>query len=45
MTVLDSPREVARTSELVIVVVGFDHEVEATLFGANGVVEVGAHAA
>src|SRR3954468_13457068 len=39
VTVLGSPREVARASELVIVVVGFDQEVEATLFGANGVVE------
>ena len=39
VTVLGSPCEVARTSELVIVVVGFDQEVEATLFGANGVVE------
>ena len=39
---LDSPRDVARASELVIVVVGFEHEVEAALFGANGVLE-GAH--
>jgi 3-hydroxyisobutyrate dehydrogenase-like beta-hydroxyacid dehydrogenase len=37
MTLLDSPREVARASDLVIVVVGFDHEVETVLFGANGV--------
>ncbi|HUQ74575.1 MAG TPA: NAD(P)-dependent oxidoreductase [Burkholderiales bacterium] len=41
VNVLDSPREVARASELVIVVVGFDHEVEAVIFGANGVVEAG----
>jgi 3-hydroxyisobutyrate dehydrogenase-like beta-hydroxyacid dehydrogenase len=39
VTVLDSPREVAKASELVIVVVGFDHEVETVIFGANGVVE------
>jgi 3-hydroxyisobutyrate dehydrogenase-like beta-hydroxyacid dehydrogenase len=39
VSVLGSPREVARSSELVIVVVGFDQEVEATLFGENGVVE------
>jgi 3-hydroxyisobutyrate dehydrogenase-like beta-hydroxyacid dehydrogenase len=37
--VLDSPREVARASELVIVVVGFDHEVETVIYGANGVIE------
>jgi 3-hydroxyisobutyrate dehydrogenase-like beta-hydroxyacid dehydrogenase len=35
----DAPLGVARESELTIVVVGFDHEVEAALFGANGVVE------
>jgi 3-hydroxyisobutyrate dehydrogenase-like beta-hydroxyacid dehydrogenase len=39
VAVLGSPREVGRSSELVIVVVGFDQEVEATLFGENGVVE------
>jgi 3-hydroxyisobutyrate dehydrogenase-like beta-hydroxyacid dehydrogenase len=39
VSVLDSPREVARASELVIIVVGFDQEVEAALFGANGIVE------
>src|SRR5687767_12708414 len=39
VSVLDSPRELARASELVIVVVGFDQEVEAALFGGNGVVE------
>jgi 3-hydroxyisobutyrate dehydrogenase len=37
--VLGSPREVARASELVIVVVGFDHEVETVIFGAGGVAE------
>jgi 3-hydroxyisobutyrate dehydrogenase-like beta-hydroxyacid dehydrogenase len=37
--VLGSPREVARASELVIVVVGFDHEVEAALFGSDGILE------
>ena len=39
VTVLDSPREVARASDMVIVVVGFDHEVETVVYGANGVVE------
>jgi 3-hydroxyisobutyrate dehydrogenase-like beta-hydroxyacid dehydrogenase len=34
-----SPREVAQASDLVIVVVGFDHEVEAVMFGAGGVME------
>jgi 3-hydroxyisobutyrate dehydrogenase len=33
-----SPREVAEASDLVIVVVGFDGEVEQALFGADGVV-------
>jgi 3-hydroxyisobutyrate dehydrogenase-like beta-hydroxyacid dehydrogenase len=37
--VLASAAEVARASELVIIVVGFDHEVEAALFGTGGVVE------
>jgi 3-hydroxyisobutyrate dehydrogenase-like beta-hydroxyacid dehydrogenase len=41
VSVLDSPREVARASELVIIVVGFDREVESVLFGPNGVVEAG----
>jgi 3-hydroxyisobutyrate dehydrogenase-like beta-hydroxyacid dehydrogenase len=36
---MNSPREIARVSELVIIVVGFDREVEAALFGANGVME------
>ena len=32
-------REVARASDLVIIVVGFDHEVETVMFGAGGVME------
>lgn len=39
ISLLDSPREVARASDVVIVVVGFDHEVEAVVYGANGIVE------
>ena len=39
VSVLESPREVARASELAIVVVGFDHEVEAVLFGADGIAQ------
>ena len=39
VSVLDSPGEVARASDLVIVVVGFDHEVEAAVFGKGGIVE------
>jgi 3-hydroxyisobutyrate dehydrogenase-like beta-hydroxyacid dehydrogenase len=39
VAVLASPAEVARASELAIVVVGFDHEVETVVFGANGIVE------
>jgi 3-hydroxyisobutyrate dehydrogenase-like beta-hydroxyacid dehydrogenase len=39
VSVLDSPRDVARASELVIIVVGFDEEVEATLFGEGGVMQ------
>jgi 3-hydroxyisobutyrate dehydrogenase-like beta-hydroxyacid dehydrogenase len=41
MKMLGSPRDVAQASELVIVVVGFDHEVEAALFGAGGIAEAG----
>src|SRR3954451_13028514 len=41
VTLLGSPAEVARASELVIIVVGFDHEVEAVVFGNDGI----AHAA
>src|SRR5260370_14866158 len=37
VSVLDSPREVARASELVIVVVGCDHEAEAVVFGKDGI--------
>jgi 3-hydroxyisobutyrate dehydrogenase-like beta-hydroxyacid dehydrogenase len=36
---VESPREVARASDLVIVVVGFDHEVESVVYGSNGIVE------
>ena len=39
VSMLDSPREVARASELVIIVVGFDHEVETVMFGADGIME------
>src|SRR5262249_12616420 len=39
VSVLESAREVARASELVIVVVGFEHEVEAVVFGPNGIAE------
>jgi len=34
-----SPREVAQGSDLVVIVVGFDSEVEAVLYGRNGVME------
>ncbi len=37
--VLDSAAAVAGTSDLAIIVVGFDHEVETVVFGANGIVE------
>jgi 3-hydroxyisobutyrate dehydrogenase-like beta-hydroxyacid dehydrogenase len=37
VSVLESPREVARASDLVIVVVGFDREVEAALFADDGI--------
>jgi len=33
-----SPREVAQAAELVIIVVGFDSEVESAVFGADGIV-------
>lgn len=39
VAMLDSPREVAQASELVIVVVGFDHEVESVIYGPNGIIE------
>lgn len=35
---VNSPKAVAATSDLVIVVVGFDQEVEAVMFGENGIV-------
>jgi len=38
---LSSPREVANVSDLVIVVVGFDHEVEHVVFGKSGIAEAG----
>jgi 3-hydroxyisobutyrate dehydrogenase-like beta-hydroxyacid dehydrogenase len=39
VNVLESPREVARASELVVVVVGFEEQVEAALFAPGGIVE------
>ncbi|MEO7403915.1 MAG: NAD(P)-binding domain-containing protein [Burkholderiales bacterium] len=39
--IVASPREVAAASDLVIVVVGFDREVEDAIFGANGITEGG----
>lgn len=39
VTLAGSPKEVAGASDLVIIVVGFDHEVDEVVFGANGVVE------
>lgn len=39
VTLLGSPRDVARASDLVLVVVGFDEEVEAVTFGAGGIAE------
>lgn len=35
---VNSPKAVAATSDLVIVVVGFDQEVEAAMFGENGLI-------
>jgi 3-hydroxyisobutyrate dehydrogenase-like beta-hydroxyacid dehydrogenase len=37
VTLAGSPGELARTAELVIVVVGFDAEVEAVIFGRDGI--------
>ena len=37
IAVLASPREVAQSSDLAIVVVGYDDEVETALFGAEGI--------
>jgi 3-hydroxyisobutyrate dehydrogenase-like beta-hydroxyacid dehydrogenase len=39
VSVVDSPAEVAKASELVIIVVGFDQEVETVLFGPQGIVQ------
>jgi len=39
VTICRSPRDVAQASELVIVVVGFDHEVETVMYGPLGVME------
>ena len=39
VAVRESARDVARDSDLVIIVVGFDHEVETVMFGAAGVME------
>src|SRR5438552_16149481 len=39
VSVLDSPRDVARASDVVIVVVGFDQQVETVAFGAGGIME------
>jgi 3-hydroxyisobutyrate dehydrogenase-like beta-hydroxyacid dehydrogenase len=39
VSMLDSPREVARAADVVLVVVGFEHEVETAVCGANGIVE------
>jgi len=35
----ESARDVAAASELVIIVVGFDHEVETVMYGPQGVME------
>lgn len=39
VAVRESPAAVARESEVVLVVVGFDHEVEAAMYGPRGVME------
>jgi 3-hydroxyisobutyrate dehydrogenase len=39
VSVLDSPRDVALASEVVIIVVGFDNQVETVIFGAGGIME------
>ena len=39
IAVLGSPREVAQASDLAIVVVGYDEEVETAVFGAGGIAE------
>src|SRR6267143_967114 len=37
--IVDSAREVAHSAELVIIVVGFDHEVESVMFGPQAVMQ------
>src|SRR3954453_12546642 len=39
VTMLDSPRDVARASDVFIIVVVLDHEVESTIYGPNGIAE------
>ena len=39
VSIAESPREVAKVSDLVIVVVGFDSEVETVVFGKAGIAE------
>src|SRR5260221_10372913 len=39
VSVLDSPRDVALASDVVIVVVGFDNQVETVVFGSGGIME------
>jgi len=39
VSVLESPRAVAQASELVIIIVGFDHEVESAIWGQDGVAQ------
>jgi 3-hydroxyisobutyrate dehydrogenase-like beta-hydroxyacid dehydrogenase len=39
VSLLDSPREVASASDVVIVVVGFDQEVEEVVYGVDGIVK------
>lgn len=39
VSVLDTPREVARASEIVIIVVGFENEVESVVFGSGGIAQ------
>jgi 3-hydroxyisobutyrate dehydrogenase-like beta-hydroxyacid dehydrogenase len=39
VVVRESARDVARDSDVVIIVVGFDHELESVMFGSSGVIE------
>jgi 3-hydroxyisobutyrate dehydrogenase-like beta-hydroxyacid dehydrogenase len=39
VSLLDSPRAVAKASDVVIIVVGFDNQVETVIFGKDGIVE------